>query len=229
VGQDAVTNQTEVVRAFERDLVDDDARSANLVAVVEGLLFVADEPVAVGQLAQTVDATIEEVEAALTTLSEQYEGRGIRLQRGGNRVQMVSAPETASYIERFLGLELSSKLSTAALETLTIVAYQQPVTRADIEAIRGVNSDSVLRSLSSKGLIEELGRLDTVGRPIIYGTTFEFLQFFGLDDLDELPDLDLHSQSSDDVRGANHTDSGLQSDRNVAASGSTQQVADDFA
>jgi segregation and condensation protein B len=226
--RDPLSNQSESVWPSGNGLADG-VRIANLAAVVEGLLFVADEPVAIGQLAQTVEATAGEVEAALTTLGEQYRGRGIRLQRSGNRVQMVSAPETATYIERFLGLELSSKLSAAALEALTIVAYQQPVTRADIEAIRGVNSDSVLRSLSSKGLIQELGRLDTVGRPIIYGTTFEFLQFFGLDDLDQLPDLDLHPQNSDDIRSANHKSDGVASDHNTVISDGSQQVTDNFA
>jgi segregation and condensation protein B len=115
----------------------------------------------------------------------------VRLQRSGARVQLVSAPEVASYIERFLGLELHGRLSPAALESLAIVAYQQPVTRAGVEAVRGVNSDSVLRTLVSKGLIEEVGRMDTVGRPILYGTTFDFLQFFGFESLEDLPPLDL--------------------------------------
>jgi segregation and condensation protein B len=103
---------------------------------------------------------------------------------------MVTAPEAAPHIERFLDLELSSKLSAPALETLAIVAYQQPVTRAEMEAVRGVNCDSVLRTLLSKGLIEEVGRLPQAGRPIVYGTTFEFLQHFGLQDLAELPPLE---------------------------------------
>jgi segregation and condensation protein B len=103
---------------------------------------------------------------------------------------MVTAPEAADQVRRFLGLELSGKLSPAALETLAIVAYRQPVTRAQIEAIRGVNSDSVLRTLVNHGLIEEQGRLEQAGRPIIFGTTFEFLQQFGLSDLEQLPSLE---------------------------------------
>jgi segregation and condensation protein B len=124
-------------------------------------------------------------------LSEDYAKRGLRLQRKGNRVQLVSAPQAAPYIERFLGLSLSGKLSVAALETLAIIAYKQPVTRPQIEAIRGVSSDGVLRTLISKGLIEEVGRLETVGHPVLFGTTFEFLQYFGLDSLDGLPSLDI--------------------------------------
>ncbi len=162
--------------------------------LIESLLFVADEPVAIGRLAAAIGVKREAVEEALRVLSEEYEQRGLRLQRKGERVQMVTAPEAAPHIERFLDLELSSRLSAPALETLAIVAYQQPVTRAEIEAVRGVNCDSVLRTLVSKGLIEEVGRLPQAGRPIIYGTTFEFLQYFGLQDLAELPPLDEEEQ-----------------------------------
>jgi segregation and condensation protein B len=158
--------------------------------LIESLLFVADEPVAIGRLAAAIGVQQEAVEEALRELSEEYEQRGLRLQRKGERVQMVTAPDAAPHIERFLDLELSSKLSAPALETLAIVAYQQPITRAEVEAVRGVNCDSVLRTLVSKGLIEEVGRLPQAGRPIVYGTTFEFLQHFGLQDLAELPPLE---------------------------------------
>jgi segregation and condensation protein B len=114
----------------------------------------------------------------------------MRLQFKGPRVQMVTAPESTEHVRRFLGLELDSKLSPAAMETLAIIAYRQPATRAQVEAIRGVNSDSVLRTLVNRGIIEELGRLDQAGRPIIYGTTFDFLQQFGLSSLDQLPPLE---------------------------------------
>jgi segregation and condensation protein B len=175
-----------------------DARDASgngdtpdLVVLLESLLFVADEPVTVGRLAQALEVEPDEVEAALATWQQACARRGVRLQRAGGRVQLVSIPQAASYIERFLGLELHSRLSQAALESLAIVAYQQPLTRAQVEAVRGVNSDGVLRTLAGKGLIEEVGRLDSVGRPILYGTTFDFLQFFGLETLDDLPALEL--------------------------------------
>jgi segregation and condensation protein B len=113
------------------------------------------------------------------------------LQWQGQKVQLVSAPEATPYIERFLGLSNPARLSTPALEALTIVAYRQPITRPEIEAIRGVNSDGVLRTLLSKGLVEEVGRLDTVGHPSLFGTTFEFLRYFGLSNLQDLPTLDL--------------------------------------
>ena len=107
---------------------------------------------------------------------------------------MVTAPEATEAVRKFLGLELESKLSPAALETLAIIAYRQPVTRAQIEGVRGVNSDSVLRTLINRGLVEDLGRLDQAGRPIIYGTSFEFLQQFGLSRLEQLPQLEDLSQ-----------------------------------
>jgi segregation and condensation protein B len=157
-------------------------------SLVESLLFVADRPVRVHELAAAIEANTDEVESALQSLSSEYQARGIRLQRKGDEIQMVSAPEAGPHIERFLGLEISGRLSVAALETLSIVAYRQPVTRAQIDAIRGVQSDGVLRSLVRRGLIEQIGRAPTVGRPNLYGTTFEFLQQFGLQGLSELPD-----------------------------------------
>lgn len=158
--------------------------------LLESLLFVADGPVAVSQLARVLEVEVTSVEEALERLRTAYSQKGLRIQRQGEQVQMVTAPEAAPYIERFLGLQLKSTLSPAALETLAIIAYQQPITRAQIEAVRGVNCDGVLRTLTSKGLIEEVGRLEQAGRPILYGTTFEFLQYFGLQDLAELPPLE---------------------------------------
>jgi segregation and condensation protein B len=161
-----------------------------LKILVESLLFVANEPVQVERLSTFLEADPEEVEEVLGSLAEDYARRGLRLQRKGQRVQMVTAPETADHVRRYLGLDFSGKLSPAALETLAIVAYRQPVTRAQIEGIRGVNSDSVLRTLINRGLLEEQGRLEQVGRPILYGTTFEFLQQFGLSSVEQLPQLE---------------------------------------
>jgi segregation and condensation protein B len=168
-----------------------DSEPLALAAIVESLLFVADAPVSVSQLAEAIECEVRDVEAALLSLSDSYSDRGIRLQREDNRVQLVSAPQAAPYIERFLGLPLSGKLSAAALETLAIIAYKQAITRPQIEAIRGVSSDAVLRTLISKGLVEEVGRLETVGHPVLFGTTFEFLRYFGLDSLSELPPLEI--------------------------------------
>lgn len=166
-----------------------------LASLIESLLFVADRPVTVESLAAALEVSIEEVESALAELPARYEGRGIRLQRQGGRVQLASAPEAGPYVERFLGLEAFTRLSGAALETLSIVAYRQPVTRAQIEAIRGVNSDGVLRSLVRRGLLEESGRAETAGRPILYGTTFDFMQQFGLQSTHDLPEWQTFNQA----------------------------------
>lgn len=158
-----------------------------LEALIESLLFAADRAVTVEDLATALEVSVEQVEAALERLGASYQGRGIRLQRKGDRLQLVSAPEAGPQIEKFLGLEISGKLSPAALEVLAIVAYRQPVTRAQVDAIRGVNSEGVLRALVRRGLLEEIGRAETVGRPILYGVTMEFLQHFGLESLESLP------------------------------------------
>jgi segregation and condensation protein B len=158
-----------------------------LKSLIESLLFVADRPSAVEDLATALEVDQEVIESALQALNAEYQDRGIRLQRKGELVQLISAPEAGPMIERFLGIEISGRLSAAALETLSIVAYRQPVTRSQIEAIRGVGSDGILRSLVRRGLLEAVGRAETVGRPILFGTTFEFLQQFGLQDLYELP------------------------------------------
>jgi len=170
--------------------VEQNESSLSLQAQLESLLFVATEPLLIERLAELLEAELEELEQALVILSHEYLGRGIRIQRKGRRIQMVSAPEASDIVRRLLGLELTGKLSPAALETLAIVAYRQPITRAEIESVRGVNSDSVLRTLINRGLVEELGRLDQAGRPIIFGTTFDFLQQFGITSLEQLPPLE---------------------------------------
>lgn len=164
-------------------------------ALIESLLFVADEPLSAEQLADALQVPPAQAEEALRALDEVLQGRGLRLEWLGDRVQMVTAPEAAPYVERLLGLGERRRLSPAALETLAIIAYRQPVSRATIEAVRGVNCDGVLRTLLAAGLIEEVGRAPTVGRPILYGTTFAFLQHFGLRALSDLPPLESVRQS----------------------------------
>ena len=172
----------------------------SLPALLEGLLFVAAEPVTPLQMAQALDMTATEVEKGLEELESQLKQRGLRLQRHAGRVQLTTAPELGDAVERFLGLEATSRLSRAALETLAIIAYQQPVTRPGVDAVRGVNSDGVIKSLLSKGLLQEVGRSDGPGRPILYGTTPQFLQHFGLGSLTELPALDLDTGGEKDVQ-----------------------------
>ena len=156
---------------------------------LEAILFVAPEPVTTAQLATALDVAPSVVERGLHELDAALATRGLRLQRNAGRFQLTSAPELAELIERFLGLEATTHLSRAALETLAIIAYQQPVTRPQIDSIRGVNSDSMMKSLLSKGLILESGRADGPGRPILYSTTPEFLQHFGLNSILEMPPL----------------------------------------
>ena len=156
---------------------------------LEALLFVAAEPVPTAQLAAALDVAASVIERGLNELDASLASRGLRLQRHGGRVQLTTAPQLAELIERFLGLEATTHLSRAALETLAIIAYQQPVTRPQIDSIRGVNSDSMMKSLLSKNLILESGRADGPGRPILYSTTPEFLQHFGLNSILEMPPL----------------------------------------
>lgn len=160
-----------------------------LLAQLEALLFVAPGAVSPAQLAIALKIPQRDVELAIKELETQYQSRGLRLQWHNGRVQLTSAPEAGTLVEEFLGLEATSRLSRAALETLAIIAYQQPVTHPEIDAIRGVNSDGVLKSLLSKGLIQEAGRAERVGRPILYVTTADFLGYFGLNSLTELPPL----------------------------------------
>jgi segregation and condensation protein B len=164
--------------------------------LVESLLFIAGEPVTVAQLAQALELPADAVEAALEQLAADCAHRGVRLQRQGDSIQFVSAPEAAAAIERFLGVQPQARLSAAALEALAIIAYRQPITRAHVDALRGVDSSGVIRALLGRDLIAEAGRLETVGRPILYATTSEFLRQFGLASLAELPPLDLPETGS---------------------------------
>ena len=161
-----------------------------LPALIESLLFVAEEPVTFRHLQQALDVPAKAIRQALQSLEETLQSRGLRIQQQGQYFLMISASEAAPYIERFLGLDLSRKLSPAALESLAVVAYRQPVTRSQVETVRGVDCQGVLRTLVAQDLIMEVGRLEQAGRPILYGTTFEFLQYFGLKDLSQLPPLE---------------------------------------
>lgn len=171
-------------------VIGDGHKTLDLAARVESILFVAEEPVSGYQLAQALEVGRDEIERALDELVDDYRERGLRLQVCDGAVQLTTAPEAARHVERFLGLESRMEVSQAALEALAIIAYRQPITRPEVEALRGVGSDSVLRTLLSAGLIDRVGREDAVGRPFLYGTTPEFLQHFGLESLDELPKLD---------------------------------------
>lgn len=161
-----------------------------LINALEAILFASPGPAAVDQLAEAVGADPAQVNHALAEMEREYRDRGLRLQSHRGGVQLTTAPDFAEPVQRFLQLDSRTRLSRAALEVLAIVSYRQPVTRPQIDAIRGVNSDTSLRTLLRHGLIEETGRSPGPGRPILYATGTEFLQHFGLGSLAELPNLD---------------------------------------
>jgi segregation and condensation protein B len=160
----------------------------DLPSEIESILLVAGGPVALASLAKAVEARHAQVSAGLGEIQKSLRG-GIRLQIHDGQAQLVTASENADVVHRFLGTAKPQSLSRAALETLTIIAYRQPVTRSELEATRGVNSDRALQTLMARGLIEEHGRRQSLGRPAEYGTTFGFLEYFGLSVIDDLPSL----------------------------------------
>lgn len=164
---------------------------AELSGALEAILFVAGEPVALADLARALEVTREALEEAVAALTSQYdfERRGLRLMRYADAIQLATRPEYARYIERLLSPVQKQSLSQAALETLSVVAYRQPVTKAEVEAVRGVKCDYSIQSLVEKRLIHEVGRKETLGRPILYGTTEDFLRHFGIPTLEQLPAL----------------------------------------
>jgi segregation and condensation protein B len=158
-----------------------------LSAAVEAILFSSNRPLKVRELQQATEADRASVETALETLRDSLANRGLMLQRNEDQVHLVTRPEVASYVRRALRPEVAGRLSSAAYETLAIVAYQQPVTRSRIEEIRGVNSDGVLANLELRDLVAEVGRGAGPGQPKLYATTMRFLQMLGFESLDQLP------------------------------------------
>jgi segregation and condensation protein B len=158
---------------------------------LEAILLVVEEPVDANTLAQVLEAPTDAVTATLASLRTEWvdEGRGFVLREVAGGWRMYTDPGAAKYVERFVLHGRSGRLSQAALETLAIVAYQQPVTRARISEIRGVEADGTVRSLVGRGLVEEVGREETPGQPLLYGTTASFLERLGLSDVSELPPL----------------------------------------
>lgn len=159
-----------------------------LAAAIESVLLVAGGPVSLTALASACGARKDEVNRLLHELLRRRTG-GLRIQVQGEHVQLVTAPEYSEVVQKFLGTAKPPPLSRAALETLTAVAYGQPITRAEIEAARGVNSDRALQTLLARGLVEERGLRAGIGRPREYGTAFAFLEYYGLTSLDDLPPL----------------------------------------
>ncbi len=161
----------------------------DLSKILEAILFVSGEPLQIAALATALEVTELEVSAAADELASDYDynRRGICLKRFGSHIQLSTRADYAPQIEKLLQPVQKQSLSQAALETLAVVAYKQPVTKLEIEAVRGVKCDYSVQSLVNKGLIQEVGRKETLGRPILYGTTDTFLSHFGLSSLEDLP------------------------------------------
>lgn len=163
----------------------------NIECALEAILFSLGEEVEIEKLAEALEVHEDEIKEAVKVLSKRYEkeNRGIKIIEIENAVQMCSNPEYYEGIKRVTQIKKQAGLSSAALETLSIIAYNQPVTKATVEFIRGVDCTYSVTRLVERGFIDELGRADTPGRPILYGTTIEFLRCFGLKSLDDLPPL----------------------------------------
>jgi segregation and condensation protein B len=176
---------------IEPDAAGSHTEAEAVPVLIEALLFVADQPIEANALARALEITSVQARRALDQLAESLrdEARGVRLQLGPDGAQLVTAPETAAAVEHFLGLEASRRLSNAALETLAIVAYRQPVTRHVIDQIRGVDSGGALATLRARNLIEAIGRAPGPGRPVLFTTTQRFLEHFGLERAQDLPAL----------------------------------------
>ncbi len=160
-----------------------------LKLVIESVLFVADGPVELRTLARLTEQTQEAISQAIEELGATSRERGVRIQRTGQSAQMVSAPETASYVQRYLGIDENQRLSPVVLVTLTVIAYKQPVTKGEVERILRKNCEYSVMVLKARDLINEVGRADGPGRPYLYGTTFKFLEHFGLEKPEDLPPL----------------------------------------
>jgi segregation and condensation protein B len=159
-----------------------------LLRALECVLFAAQEAVDIGRLAEILEADESQVRGILARLEEEYENSGLQIVRLAGGYRMATRPEYAHYVQRLRPLQ-RYRLSRAALETLSIIAYRQPITKPEIEALRGVNADGVVETLVERELIEECGRKKTVGRPVLYRTTTAFLEAFGLESVKQLPEL----------------------------------------
>lgn len=158
--------------------------------IIESLLFISKKPLSTEELSKITGFTREDIEVCLGELEREYASRGLQIIKIAHGHMLATRPQYSVYIEKFLNSPFAVTLSPQALETLSIIAYKQPVTKIEIENIRGVLCDAVIDTLLDKRLIKESGRSDQVGRPILYSTTIEFLKHFGLHDLGELPKLD---------------------------------------
>lgn len=171
----------------------------SLKSGIESLLFASGEPLSAKELSNYLEQDIKVIENTIQEMIEEYEfqERGIKLITIKGSYQLVTKSENSIYIQKLLKKSKRQSLSQASLESLSIIAYQQPITRIDIDEIRGVKSESALQRLIERDLIKEVGRLEVPGRPILYGTTDEFLRQFGIKDLNQLPSLDFFEEEKE--------------------------------
>lgn len=176
------------------------ARKPAIKSAIESLLFVSGEPLSIRDLHNNLEISIKIIESVIKEMIDDYEAenRGIKLISINAGYQLVSKPQNSDSIQKLLKKNKRQSLSQASLESLAIVAYKQPITRVDIDEIRGVKSESALQRLIERDLIKDIGRLEVPGRPILFGTTEEFLRQFDLKALDELPTLDLYAEKDND-------------------------------
>ncbi|MGL4655095.1 MAG: SMC-Scp complex subunit ScpB [Sarcina sp.] len=169
-----------------------------IYSVIESLLFVSGEPLAASEISKIIECTFEDTVSYLkemTLLFENAEERGIKLISINGKYQLVTKNDNSMFIQKLLKKNTRQSLSQASLESLAIIAYKQPITRIEIDEIRGVKSDSAIQRLIEKNLVEETGRKEVVGKPILFGTTDEFLRHFALTDIEDLPSLDLYTET----------------------------------
>ena len=168
----------------------DESVKQHVKNIIEALLFISERPLMIDQIKEIIEGLdVSDVKNIVETLKKEYQDRksGVQIVEIAGGYQMLTNPEYALYVKKFYRTKHKEKLSKPALETLAIVAYKQPVSRLDIELIRGVNSDGVVTHLLDKGIMKIIGRKDVPGKPYLYGTTKQFLEYFGLKSLDDLP------------------------------------------
>lgn len=173
--------------------------TADAKKIIETLLFITDRPVKPGRLAEVVETvSAKQVLAIIEELTREYAqtGRAVQIVEVGGGFQMATKPEYGRWVRKLYNEKMTTKLSNAALETLAIIAYKQPITRAEMESIRGVDVAGPLERLLERGLVRVVGKKDTIGRPMVYGTTDEFLRMFGLNKVSELPDLQVFAEKT---------------------------------
>ena len=163
-----------------------------MMGIIESILFVSGDPVSAKEIGQILELDVRKVRKLLNKMCDcfNFERRGLQIIIANDTYQLATRPEHSEYIEKYMGKERTQILSQASIETLAIIAYQQPVTKAEIEAVRGVKCDYIINTLVNRGYIKEVARKDTPGRPILYGTTDLFLRSFGLSSLEDLPPLE---------------------------------------